>query len=268
MSVGYGYAETGEKYTKEVFLRLSRQEKVDAIVRWFFHNYEDPVHRSPYNGREGGYQYIYGGPYDANEEIQDNFSNLVDIEILEAAVEIVQEDGIFEWTATPSADDYDDFPDEANNGLQGVGDDTNSAEQNFQRLQDQLVNLETLIQPLIQHSGNMGHNNPPEPIDDLPITGDDWVDMQASIEAIREQTALDEPSVEEVEERRNWLSEAARKLSGWVSGKVDAGVGAFVKVVGAGLGAEVTVGIDEILGAINGVTQAVGNWINTLPIGY
>lgn len=46
-------------------------KSVDAMVNWFFERYEDPANGVPYDGREGGYQYVAGGPYDAEEELRD-----------------------------------------------------------------------------------------------------------------------------------------------------------------------------------------------------
>ena len=50
-----------------------RQGRIDALVEWFHERYEDPAERLPYVSAEGGYQWIYGGPYDAREVLGDNF---------------------------------------------------------------------------------------------------------------------------------------------------------------------------------------------------
>jgi hypothetical protein len=57
------------------------------MVQWFHENYEDPAVRLPYESREGGYQWIWGGPYDAREQIGDQFSDIADEDAIEAAVE-------------------------------------------------------------------------------------------------------------------------------------------------------------------------------------
>lgn len=49
---------------------------VKAMVEWFHMNFEDPAHNTPYESAEGGYQWIWGGPYDAEEELQDAFPTL------------------------------------------------------------------------------------------------------------------------------------------------------------------------------------------------
>lgn len=74
---------------------LSRSERIDAMISWFHANFEDPVENTPYETAEGGYQYIWGGPYDASEEITDAFPDADENEIAEAVAE-VESNGI-DW---------------------------------------------------------------------------------------------------------------------------------------------------------------------------
>jgi hypothetical protein len=93
---------------------LDVDEAADVIREWFLANFEDPAQHTPYNSAEGGYQYIWGGPYDAREVIEDVFSAEASQEIIEAAVAAVEEDGITEWAPTDNrrqAPDYEP-PDE------------------------------------------------------------------------------------------------------------------------------------------------------------
>lgn len=113
--VQYNFDADGGEWENEEVARLSpdeRQARIDAMVEWFFANYEDPAHRTPYEGREGGYQWIWGGPFDAREELYDNFSDEHE-ELIEAAVAEIESDGLTEWTRTPRPEDYgqdeDDF---------------------------------------------------------------------------------------------------------------------------------------------------------------
>jgi hypothetical protein len=54
--------------------------------------------RVPYNGREGGYQYLNGGPYDAESEINKHFPG-GDPSRVEKAVEKIQREGegVTDW---------------------------------------------------------------------------------------------------------------------------------------------------------------------------
>lgn len=88
-----------------------RQARIDAMVEWFFERFDDPANRLPYETREGGYQWIDGGPYDAREELEDNFSDEPE-DIVQAAVDKIESEGLFDWAAVSRPEDYDDYADE------------------------------------------------------------------------------------------------------------------------------------------------------------
>ena len=69
-----------------------------AMVEWFRERYEDPANGVPYDGREGGYQYVGGGPYDAEEELRELFDDgTAKMErIITEAASRISEDGT-EW---------------------------------------------------------------------------------------------------------------------------------------------------------------------------
>jgi hypothetical protein len=75
-------------------------DAVDAIVDWFFANFEDPAESTPYQSAEGGYIYIWGGPCDAREEIDAMFAS-IDEKVIDAAVERIELDG-YEWAPSQS----------------------------------------------------------------------------------------------------------------------------------------------------------------------
>lgn len=75
------------------------------MVEWFHERYEDPAQRLPYISKEGGYQWIYGGPYDAREVLADNFPKESE-EIIEAAVEEIESDGLTDWAPVSKPEDY------------------------------------------------------------------------------------------------------------------------------------------------------------------
>jgi len=91
------------------FRRLPKDAKIDVMRTWFFERFEDPVHSTPWS--EGEYVYIHGGPYDAEEELAEEFHGLATEEsIKELASELFNE--CSDWTRTTTIDDYDDYDDE------------------------------------------------------------------------------------------------------------------------------------------------------------
>lgn len=74
---------------------IGEENLVSGMIAWFHENYEDPANGVPYDGREGGYQYVFGGPYDPNEVLQGEFPD-VPYETAERAVQIICDYG-GEW---------------------------------------------------------------------------------------------------------------------------------------------------------------------------
>ncbi|WP_163836845.1 HEPN domain-containing protein [Spartinivicinus ruber] len=99
-----------DDYTLDIDDLTEEQEKqLEEMRSWFFENYENPVHSCPYISKEGGYQYIYGGPYDAADELGSKFGGSVDDKLIEFLVAEVEEDCI-EWSGRDykKPDYYDD----------------------------------------------------------------------------------------------------------------------------------------------------------------
>jgi PIN like domain len=57
---------------------------------WFFSNFKDPADGVPHDSGEGGYQFIFGGPYDCHEELYAKFEGNFSEELIkETADEII-----------------------------------------------------------------------------------------------------------------------------------------------------------------------------------
>lgn len=81
-----------------------------AMREWFLARYCDPAQETPYNGREGGYLFVNGGPYDPADELPERFSGIVDDELINEVVEDLHgEAGGDEWA--PIRNEYSDEED-------------------------------------------------------------------------------------------------------------------------------------------------------------
>lgn len=102
--------------TKRKEAAYSGMSKEDALVEmemWFHSNYADPVEMCPFESREGGYQYIWGGPYDAEEQLFSEFGGYVKDSIIEELASKLN-DVCSEWSGRPDdpePDDYIDYED-------------------------------------------------------------------------------------------------------------------------------------------------------------
>lgn len=88
------------------FEEMSREEQIETMRAWFLENYEDPVERTPYESREGGYIYIWGGPYDAYDELS-VFGGYVPDDVIEELAHDLSMD-CPEWTSAEKPSDYED----------------------------------------------------------------------------------------------------------------------------------------------------------------
>jgi len=78
------------------------------VREWFFGHFEDPAENTPYESEAGGYIYIWGGPYYAEEELFSEFRDIIPEETIEELVEELEEE-CHEWSGAPSSEEYDKY---------------------------------------------------------------------------------------------------------------------------------------------------------------
>lgn len=92
----------------EDWLRAAAPElQHEALRCWFLSRYWDPANDTPYMSSEGGYLYIYGGPYHADEELYGRFEGLVDEELIREVIDDIESDGLYDWAPIHTEPDYD-----------------------------------------------------------------------------------------------------------------------------------------------------------------
>jgi hypothetical protein len=92
--------------------RAGRETKLDVMRTWFLQHYEDPVESCPHESSEGGYQYIWGGPYDAREVLDDEFGAIVQEDLIESLASELS-DISPNWSAVPKRSDLAEYEFEA-----------------------------------------------------------------------------------------------------------------------------------------------------------
>ena len=78
------------------------------MTYWFHEHYASPVEDTPYNSEEGGYQFVWGGPYEAKEELENRFSGIASDEAINQVAEEL-DDISDEWAGQPSEAAFDDW---------------------------------------------------------------------------------------------------------------------------------------------------------------
>jgi hypothetical protein len=97
-----------EDYDTDELDNPEREAQLQMMRDWFFERFEDPAERTPYESAEGGYIWIWGGPYDAREELDGEFGGSVPDDVIEELAEELTSQ-CWEWAPTPSREDYDDY---------------------------------------------------------------------------------------------------------------------------------------------------------------
>ena len=88
-------------WTAEDMEHLEPETQKEVLKAWFHRNFEDPAESTPHDSSEGGFYFIWGGPYDAEEELRDEFESLgVPDEVIDEVVGKVTKDGLSLWAPT------------------------------------------------------------------------------------------------------------------------------------------------------------------------
>lgn len=85
-----------------------RETQLDVMETWFRQRFEDPAERTPYESAEGGYIWIWGGPYDAREKLEAEFSGVIPDNVIEELADDLGQE-CWQWAPTPSREDYDNY---------------------------------------------------------------------------------------------------------------------------------------------------------------
>jgi hypothetical protein len=282
MASNFGSFADFPGYSADDLRAMSSKDQVTAMVEWFERQFEDPQNETPYNKELGGYVYLWGGPFDANDQIQEEFSEAVDFDTMMLAVERVQDDGTVEWAPQTGGDFYE-YPDEDDRVASGeivdgdrdwpqiIPDRPPEPEARADVIR-RLDELEAIVQPLLarfeaeeQAPPMMGHNNPPEELEIVQaVPREEWLQVKAAIDVIRQQTEVQQPDIEGVERSNNRLLAAATALAGWIRNRVNAGVDAATTI-----GVAYGIANPEVAkAALISAAQAVQTWISSMQFPF
>ncbi|MCR6501787.1 hypothetical protein MUO32_22365 [Shinella sp. CPCC 101442] len=123
----------------------------ERVKDWFLENFEDPAHSTPHDSAEGGYHWIWGGPHDVREVLDDHFFEIPS-DLLEEIIDELEAMAV-DWA--PHEDRI-------------IPDDDDSYEQ----LQVALDEVADLLKDIQLPSPMIGGNGPPEEIG-LPPYGEE-----------------------------------------------------------------------------------------------
>ncbi|OWV91017.1 hypothetical protein [Rhizobium sp. R693] len=290
------YYLEGEELTASQFRRLSRARKIQSMVEWFFDNFEDPAEKTPHVSADGGYQYIWGGPYEASEELYSHFGDVASEELIQAAVDEVQKDGLFDWAPKHIGDD---LPPE-DEDLNGPGEDEDynrpddeTAAFQLDAFQDDFVNptqvvatpeqaealrremlarfdhLEVLVRGERERA-HRSHNHPPELLErDPPLTEGQQQQVLDLIAEARQEANAVTPDPAVVVQKASILRHLAGMFAKGIAWAIGGSITTFVGNHGAEILDNATAYVSthrgEIIHALHAAADAAIAWAQQLP---
>lgn len=229
--------------TDDQLRELSKEQQEAYIIAWFHSNFWDPGHQHHYSGREGVYNYVHGGPYEARKELEEKFDGVVDQGIIKNAVEEIESDGQTDWAPFPKHPDQLRAAEEYYESLKpqtldeigvvlasGAKTDLSSptartAAEELKQSADALMAAIDARRPL---HGGIGHNGPA--LDDegnpLPDSFENELRETANVLSVQMEASAPDPKV---------VVEAATRLKrfrAWLQPRIDLAADEFAKEIG------------------------------------
>jgi hypothetical protein len=232
------------------FEGMTIEEAVELIKEWFFENFEDPAHSAPYESAEGGYQYIWGGPYDARDVIGNIFADTASNELIEAAIKEIESEG-WDWVPNsarrqPPDEDEPPEPPLPNASMLHA---------------EMLRRIASLEQAMAQQPGvlpGIGHNHPPEPIEASPLTVADQREITVAIEVLKAQPVEPLNEGEAATKAAEALKSKAQKIGEWLAKQGDAFISEAMREAGKEFG--------KWAPALSG--KIVGQWLSRVHLPF
>ncbi len=173
---------------------FDREAAEDEMREWFGENYEDPANSLPYEGREGGYQWVRGGPYTPTEALEEQFGNKYPWELIDEVGNSIAEEagGLYEWTPVhrPDFDDSDEHRTSETQNQTTRAQKLLRSTQELTRLLKPIITIEQTRNGLNPPSDRgIGHNNPPSPLEEIGLNPDFFKNILFNTEELSHATA-------------------------------------------------------------------------------
>lgn len=276
------------KDEQALIAQADEETRTSYMVTWFGQNFCDPAHDTSYNGREGGYQYVHGGPFNAADELYGKFGDAFTDEDIHRAIDEVESDGTMDWAPIIDSDYYigpdpeeleglDYTPpslEEAVQSLEGA-DDVGWDDVHNRRSRNQLADRIEVIEEVLDryNAAGIGHNQPPEALGDLPVNSEVLRPMLTELKA---DLRNNEPDLQGVKESASKLAD----IWDYVAGRLGIDKAEFQKQFSGELGKRaaqllLAVGVPAlgtaamtIVYLLGGLVSDLAGWLSSITLPF
>ena len=262
----YWTIDDPQGWTGEQLAGLDSETQKEVLKAWFHRNFEDPAESTPHNSAEGGYQYIWGGPYDADEELRSEFEQFgVPEEVIGEVVEEVTKDGLYDWAPAHDrlAEKWSDRIDESWYPLPLDEPEILRPPEEQAARQDVLERVGALEERLAVLEDNppvVGSNVSPWTTEPPPFSTDEYLRIEQILKSIQAQAGSNEPDQSSLDVEASRLKKLAIELGQWLKDRRDAFADGFMKAAGVATLAALAGLYEELVQ----LCQAVFHWITVL----
>jgi hypothetical protein len=271
MAERHPFIEDGSQWgvTRTAFRRMRKDNKRELMIQWFHEHFEDPAENTPYESAEGGYQWIWGGPCDTREELENKFGGIVSESLIDEVTKQLDRNGPGEWAPVQKPEDWEDIdwserfdePTPLNLYLDEASPHYGSKEEREARSKAEtaLTHLKSSLER--RRPVGIGHNQPPDEIESH--------DVQEVREAARElqlEFAQPNPKISEVKRWATPIRDALIACGKWSAQKLDKAVDATATAIGTAVGTTLGVGLTAIIlnqcfPSLHNAFDAIINWL-------
>jgi hypothetical protein len=179
---------------------------LEKLEEWFFENFEDPVENTPYESAEGGYNYIWGGPFETRDIFEHVYGDSMSEELKDAIVRRL-EHSTDAWVPNSGRVNISNGDDERDNSVTG--------EAAYEKVQEAIRSLEVLAEAPVLVPG-IGHNRPPEPLTVPPFNEADQAELAQALQVLKTQPLEPRDNGKAAEDAKAVVQTKMEKLRGWL----------------------------------------------------
>jgi hypothetical protein len=244
----------------EDFDGLTVDEAVDPITEWFLQNFERPEDSTPRD--DGDWVYIWGGPYEHRDIIEDLLGGVASDEIIEAAIDALDRQDT-QWVPNSSRvqpPEEEDAP--------AISDDSEARIAHADMLR-RVAALERTLAHITRPG--IGHNHPDDNLDDVePLTAEERQAITHLVTTLKTQPVQPKTLPAEVVSAPEVFASKAAKIMGYIAGKGDAFLQKAVEAAGTELGKWVvraTLWV-TLANALKSAAKAANNWLHIVHLPF
>ncbi|MCR6735667.1 MAG: hypothetical protein NVV83_17000 [Afipia sp.] len=234
---------------------LSDDDAIEEMREWFFENFENPVESTPFESAEGGYIYIWGGPYGTRDVVETVFSDFASENAIAELVEKLDRESP-DWVPSSSRRQSPEEGDE---------EEILGAEEFHAQMLKRTSAIEQALSKVPEPPVGIGHNMPPELLEPVPLDENDVEEIKGVVSILKAQPLNPSDQGKSALEALTKLETKREKLAAWLLKQGEVFTTEAVKEAGKEFGKWAPRAFwFWLMIQLTGLSQAIGGWLDAI----